>query len=354
MKSPQLMGRNHGRAFTLVELLVVIGIIALLISILLPALNKAREEAKVTQCASNMRQIAAAIIQYETDNNGHLIMDAIDENIPGSPPGYVDGWGWAAELDRLRYITAPNYYTNPNATSVGGAGAQIIDNSVFRCPDGQDVPAVESLMLTGNQYEYGWPTHINNSGYYLSGANTANVPRKDGQSLFAVACWYQLNTRLTDTTATLPGKPDSQGIGATPFVYFQSNNGSASGVATPNEPGSSLAQQLTDPYWTRTLSEIRRSADTVMLIEAVSANWTYQTDTQTPDGILVFPRWGARHGKVSASGLQSFTNIAFFDGHVSLYSSKQVTVALPNANPNDLAPESPAPGGNPTVFLNYE
>src|SRR5687767_4744803 len=78
------MNRNRPTtAFTLVELLVVIGIIAILVSLLLPSLNKAREHAKTVQCLSNLKQIVIACNNYSANNGGVVIPGEYKNPGPG-------------------------------------------------------------------------------------------------------------------------------------------------------------------------------------------------------------------------------------------------------------------------------
>ena len=65
--------RPSRRGFTLVELLVVIGVIALLGSILLPTLSRARAAAKAIKCMSNLRQIGIGLVMYSNQNHGYVV-----------------------------------------------------------------------------------------------------------------------------------------------------------------------------------------------------------------------------------------------------------------------------------------
>ena len=111
--------RNAGR-FTLIELLMVIAMIAILASMLLPALNRARENAKSVSCINNQRQVVAVCMYYNEDYD-HMVRNPIYIGYPIA--SFNKAWWYL--LRDLKYVSFPD-------TGWMGYGP----SGIFRCPMG--------------------------------------------------------------------------------------------------------------------------------------------------------------------------------------------------------------------------
>ena len=130
--------RSTRTAFTLVELLVVIAIIGILVALLLPAVQAAREASRRASCSNNLKQIGVALHNYHDTQRrlppGWMAYDPAN----GQPHWFgVPGWGWAART--LPYLEQTAVYDNMvrldlPITDPANAAARTVEIKTFRCP----------------------------------------------------------------------------------------------------------------------------------------------------------------------------------------------------------------------------
>ena len=163
-------------AFTLLELLVVMGIIAVLVALLLPVVSGAREQANATRCASNLRQMAIGWMMYANANHGACC--------PARPPDfpspstnlYLIG---GIELDRPRWYTLVGEHVGAfpfkkSRTGVSGK-ASLIENDLFLCPA---VPEWRNSRNYAFGYNYQF---LGNMRDRESGSGFVNFPVRIGR-----------------------------------------------------------------------------------------------------------------------------------------------------------------------------
>ena len=181
-----MRSRKHG--FTLVELLVVIGIIAVLVGMLLPSLNRAREQARRVQCLSNIRQIAMGFLMYTNENKGWfpgpgvfgggLGLQSVHPSMTPTWIGRAEDWiVWRqkAESDPLEGSII-KYMNNP-------------EPSVMRCPSDDVTTRAVVDPLGFYPYSYAMNSYLSFGAIYHPDAapplnNKANPPNAQGWNNF--------------------------------------------------------------------------------------------------------------------------------------------------------------------------
>jgi prepilin-type processing-associated H-X9-DG protein len=271
---------RHSRlGFTLIELVVVNGIIALLLGILFPSLSAVRQSAAKIECASNMRQIGQALSLYHLDSKGRLIPLLVPTSTIATDP-WPGGFFWANQLVRMQYINAP--------IGPGPSGESDQSGGVFNCPVGTNdlMSSLPAALVEGVDDTYAPGCSVNRymSAHDYSASATASV------STDRVTVHYMLNARKCSSTNPLDSSnPD---VILAPFQNYENGR-----------------SYLSNPRYCRTISQIENASEMVELIEGNS----YEINRAS--------RLAARHNMRSSAD-NGYTNILFFDGHVAAFSTQ--------------------------------
>jgi type II secretory pathway pseudopilin PulG len=171
--------RKSALAFTLVELLVVIGIIALLIALLSPALSKARAAGKSIQCKSNLRTIGQSMIMYANDHRGQLF--PIDAGGYSGFPRMDEQW--------FIYVLKPPRPADPNTPTDPDPAT---DNAKWWTPMTMYCPADDAAPVMYHSYVLN--DHINEHGIKYSSKNLGGLTSSQfvvmGEKLTTIPDYY--------------------------------------------------------------------------------------------------------------------------------------------------------------------